>query len=113
MSAPSKDKNQVFKCENELLCEKNRGGFSLSIVAEFNDIGPVKYIIRIAKPNGESADFVSSLDGFKKFGELLVDLHSFAEEKLYATNREKLKEILTAESIKTYVAFKKSGTFKK
>ncbi len=43
-----------------------------------------------------------------------MDLHSFAEEKLYAaTDKEKLKEILTAQSIKTYVAFKKVGKFKK
>ena len=94
-------------CENMLATENNRGGFTLSIVAEFSDYGPVKYIIRIEKPNGEKADFVSSLDGFKKFGELLLDLHSFAEEKLYATDKEKLKEILTAQNIKTYVAFKK------
>lgn len=100
-------------CENILVTENNRGGFTLSIVAEFSDYGPVKYIIRIEKPNGEKADFVSSLDGFKKFGELLLDLHSFAEEKLYATDKEKLKEILTAQNIKTYVAFKKVGKFKK
>lgn len=99
--------------ENILVTEKNRGGFCLSIVAEINDYGPVRYIIRIEKPNGESADFVSSLEGFKKFGELLTDLHSFAEEKLYAVDREKLKEVLTAESIKAYVAFKKVGKFKK
>jgi hypothetical protein len=100
-------------CENELAREDNKGGFSLSIVAQFNDIGPVKYIIRLGKPNGERADYVSSLDGFKKFGELLLNLHSFADEKLYATDKEKLREILTAESIKTYVAFKKVGKFSK
>jgi hypothetical protein len=100
-------------CENTLATENNRGGFTLSIVAEFSDYGPVKYIIRIEKPNGEKADFVSSLDGFKKFGELLLDLHSFAEEKLYAIDKERLKEILTAQNIKTYVAFKKVGKFKK
>lgn len=100
-------------CENILATENNRGGFSLSIVAEFSDYSPVKYVIRIQKPNGERADFVSSLDGFRTFGELLLDLHSFAEEKLYATDKEKLKEILTAQNIKTYVAFKKVGKFKK
>ncbi len=101
-------------CENTLASEQNRGGFSLSIVAQFSDYGPVKYIIRIKKPNGEMADFVSSLEGFKKFGELLLDLHSFAEERLYAKDgKEKLKEILTAENIKTYVSFKKVGQFKK
>lgn len=100
-------------CENELVCERNKGGYRLSIVAEFNDYGPVKYVIRIEKPNGEKADFVSSLEGFKKFGELLLDLHSFAEEKLYAKDKEQLKELLTADSIKTYVRFKKAGKFSK
>jgi hypothetical protein len=100
-------------CENILAGEKNRGGFTLLIVAQFSDYGPVKYIIRVEKPNGDVTDFVSSLNGFKKFGELLLDLHSFAEEKLYATDKEKLREILTAENIRTYVAFKKVGKFKK
>ena len=100
--------------ENELMCEKNRGGYKLSIVAEFSDYAPVKYIIRIEKPNGEKADFISSLEGFKEFGELLLALHSFAEEKLYAKEDvEQLKEILTADNIKTFVKFKKVGQFKK
>ena len=99
-------------CENELIRETNRGGFKLSIVAEFNDYGPVKYIIRIEKPTGERADYVSSLEGFKKFGELLLDLNSFAEEKLYAKDDKKqLMELLTADSIRTYVKFKKVGKF--
>jgi hypothetical protein len=100
--------------ENVLVCETNRGDYKLSIVAEFSDYAPVKYIIRIEKPNGEKADFISSLEGFKKFGELLLALHSFAEEKLYAKDDiEQLKELLTADNIKTYVKFKKVGKFKK
>ena len=104
----------VYNCENELICEKNRGNYKLSIVAQFSEFKPVKYIIRIEKPDGENADFVSSLDGFREFGELLLALHSFAEEKLYAKdNVEQLREILTADNIKTYVKLKKVGEFKK
>lgn len=104
----------MVACENEIICETNRGGFKLSIVAEFSDYGPVKYIIRIEKPNGERADFVSSLKGFKKFGELLLDLNSFAEEKLYAKeDKQQLMELLTVDNIKTYVKFKKAGKFSK
>jgi hypothetical protein len=82
----------MSKCENILECETNKGNFKLSIIAQFNDYSPVKYIIRIEKPEGERADFVSSLEGFKKFGELLLDLHSFTEEKLYAKDMNQLKE---------------------
>ncbi|HXX88079.1 MAG TPA: hypothetical protein VEH86_06520 [Candidatus Acidoferrum sp.] len=99
--------------ENVLLCERNRGGFSLELVARFVENSPVKYIIRIKTPSDMSADYVSSLEGFKNVGELLVALHSFAEQKLYPTDTEKLKEVLTAENIKSFVKLKKSGTFKK
>ena len=99
--------------ENVLLCEKNRGGYSLELVARFVEKSPVKYIIRITTPDGNTADFVSSLVGFKNVGELLVALHSFAEEKLYFTDAERIKEALTAENIKSYVKLKKAGTFKK
>ena len=100
-------------CENILEYETNKGNFKLSIIAQFNDYSPVKYIIRIEKPEGESSDFVSSLEGFKKFGELLLDLHSFSEEKLYAKDLEQMKALLSAENIRTYVKFKKAGSFTK
>jgi hypothetical protein len=99
--------------ENVLLCEKNRGGFSLELVARFVENRPVKYIIRITTPEGIDADYVSSLEGFKNVGELLVALHSFAEEKLYPTDTEKLMDVLTAENIKSFAKLKKSGIFKK
>lgn len=98
-------------CENVLECETNKGNYKLSIIAQFTK--PVKYIIRIEKPTGETADYISTLEGLKKFGELLIDLHTFAEEKLYAKDIEQLKELLTAENIKTYVKFKKAGQFTK
>ena len=85
--------------ENVLLCEKNRGGFSLELIARFVENNPVKYIIRITNPEGKNVDYVSSLEGFKSVGELLVALHSFAQKKLYFTDTEKIKEALTAENI--------------
>jgi hypothetical protein len=46
-------------------------------------------------------------------GELLIALHSFAEEKLYPTDTEKLVEVLTAENIKNFAKLKNSGKFVK
>ncbi len=99
--------------ENVLLCEKNRGDFSLELVARFVENSPVKYIIRITTPEGFTADYISSLEGFRNVGELLVALHSFAEEKLYPTDTEELRKVLTAENIKSFVKLKKSGKFVK
>jgi hypothetical protein len=99
--------------ENVLLCERNKGNFSLELIARFFEDRPVVYIIRITKPDGDSADYVSSLEGFKNVGELLVALHSFAEEKLYPTDTEELRKVLTAENIKSFAKLKKSGKFTK
>jgi hypothetical protein len=97
--------------ENVLLCERNKGNFSLELVARFVEHRPVKYIIRITKPEGDTADYVSSLEGFKNVGELLIALRSFAEEKLYPTDTEELRKVLTAENIKSFAKLKKSGKF--
>jgi len=99
--------------ENVLLCERNRGNFSLELVARFVENSPVKYIIWITTPEGVIADYVSSLQGFRNVGELLVALHSFAEEKLYPTDTEELRKVLTAENIKNFARLKKSGKFMK
>lgn len=97
----------MSNCENILECEQNKGNYRLSIIAQFKDYGPVVYTIRIEKPDGTKADYISSLEGFRRFGELLLDLHSFAEERLYAKDTRQLKELLTSENIKKYVKFKK------
>jgi len=99
--------------ETTLAQEINNGNYKLSIIAQFNKISPITYIIRIEKPTGEKADYITTIKGFKKFGELLLDLHSFAEEKLYAKDPQQLVEVLTAENIKTYVKLKKAVTFTK
>jgi hypothetical protein len=94
--------------ENELATEINSGGFQLSIVAASAGVGFVKYIIRIEKPNWDRVDYVGSLEGFKKLGELLLDLNSFVKEKIDITDKRKLNELLTAENIKEYAKLKKN-----
>jgi hypothetical protein len=49
-----------------------------------------------------------SLDGVKKLGERLLDLYSFAEEKLRINDKRKLKELLTAKNLAEYALFKKA-----
>lgn len=94
--------------ENQLATEINSGGFQLSVIAASAGVGSVKYIIRIEKPNWDRVDFVSSLEGFKKLGELLVDLSSFVEEKLRTDDKASLREFLTTNNIKEYANFKKA-----
>lgn len=98
--------------ENELLRETNDGGYSLKIIAKFQEPFPVSYIIRVTPPKGAQVDFVSTLDGFKNIGELLMALHHFAGTKLYPTNTGKLKEVLTADFIKSFAELQKSGKFR-
>ena len=97
--------------ENILLHETNKGGYTLSIIARFVERYPVQYIIRVSKPESHIVDYVSTLDGFKNIGELLVDLHHFAQQKLYARDPVELKKVLTAENIKSFVKLKKAGRF--
>ncbi len=98
-------------CENVLLYETNAGGYGLRIIAKFQDPFPVSYAIRVTTPQGVQADFVSTLEGFKNIGELLLALHHFAGTKLYPRNTEKLKEVLTADAIKNFAELLKSGKF--
>ena len=94
--------------ENILLRETNKGGYKLAIVARFEDPYPVQYIIRLAKPDGTEADYMSTLEGFKNIGELLSALHHFAKTKRYPKNIAKLKEVLTAETIKNFAELLKA-----
>jgi hypothetical protein len=98
-------------CENILLQEINKGGYSLEILAKFEEQFPVRYIIRVTTPQGVQADYLSTLDGFKNFGELLMALHYFAKTKLYPKNTEQLKDVLTAETIKNFAKVLKSAKF--
>ena len=97
--------------ENILLQENNKGGYKLAIVARFEDPYPVQYIIRLSTPQGTEVDYMSTLEGFKNIGELLTALHYFAKTKLYPKNTDKLKEVLTAETIKSFAEVLKSAKF--
>jgi len=101
----------LSSCENVLLHEKNQGGYSLAILAKFQEPFPVSYIIRITTPQGVQADFISTLEGFKNIGELLLALHYFAETKLYPKDTEKLKQVLTADTIKNFAEVLKSAKY--
>ncbi|MEM2968889.1 MAG: hypothetical protein QXJ76_06265 [Candidatus Bathyarchaeia archaeon] len=101
----------MSNCENILLHEKNQGGYTLAIIAKFQEPFPVSYIIRITTPQGVQADFISTLEGFKNIGELLTALHYFAQTKLYPKDAEKLKEVLTADNIKNFAEVLKSAKF--
>ena len=101
----------MSNCENVLLHEKNQGGYSLAIIAKFQEPFPVSYIIRITTPQGIQADFISTLEGFKNIGELLLALHYFAETKLYPKDTEKLKQVLTADTIKNFAEVLKSAKY--
>lgn len=98
-------------CENILLHEENKGGYSLEIVAKFEEPFPVSYIIRVTTPQGVRVDYISTLKGFKNIGELLVALHYFAETKFYPKNAERLREVLTADTIKNFAEVLKSAKF--
>lgn len=97
--------------ENMLLHEKNNGGYSLAVLAKFQEPFPVSYIIRVTTPQGTQVDFISTIEGFKNIGELLIALHYFAETKLYPKDTEKLKEVLTADTIKHFAEVLKSAKF--
>jgi len=98
-------------CENVLLHEENKGGYSLAIIAKFEEPFPVSYVIRVTTPQGVKVDYISTLEGFKNIGELLMALHYFAETKLYPKNTEKLREVLTADTIKNFAEVLESAKF--
>ena len=97
--------------ENIILQETNRGGYTLEIIAKFEEPYPVKYIIRLSTPNGTNVDYISSLEGFKNIGELLTALSYFAKTKLYPTDTSRLKEVLTAEKIMSFAEVLKAAKF--
>jgi len=97
--------------ENILLQETNKGGYTLAIVAKFVEPYPVQYIIRVSPPEGAPVDYMSTLEGFKKIGELLTALHYFAKTKLYPKNTDRLREVLTADTIKSFAEVLKAAKF--
>ena len=82
-----------------------------SIIAKFEAPFPVQYIIRVSTPEGTEVNYMSTLDGFKNIGELLTALHYFARTKLYPTDTVRLREVLTAEKIKSFSEVLKAAKF--
>jgi len=97
--------------ENVLLQDANKGGYRLSIIARFEEPFPVQYVIRVSSPEGIEVDYMSTLEGFKKIGELLTALHYFAKTKLYPQDPIRLREVLTAENIKNFAEVLKAAKF--
>ncbi len=97
--------------ENVLLEDTNKGGYKLAIIARFEEPFPVQYVIRVSTPDGVEVDYMSTLEGFKNIGELLTALHYFAQTKLYPQDPHKLREVLTAEKIKSFAEVLKAAKF--
>lgn len=87
--------------------EASKSGYRrLSIVARLQGprVSNVQYMVRLEKGDCEPLDFMLTLDGFKKLGELLIALNNFCKEPIYASERnvDTLKKLLTSENIKLY-----------
>jgi hypothetical protein len=95
-------KNRIV--DHEIWSEPNRGNYELSIVARLKGplVSNVQYMIRLRNPEYEEIDYMTTLNGFKELGELLLALHNFCKLPIYANekNVEKLKELLTPQNIK-------------
>jgi len=84
--------------------QRNKGNYELSIVARLKGplVSNVQYMIRLKNPEDETIDYMTTLEGFKELGELLLALHDFCKLPIYANERhvDKLKGLLTADNIK-------------
>jgi len=67
--------------ENVLLKETNKGGYTLSIIARFEEPFPLQYIIRLSTPDGNEVDFMSTLEGFKNIGDACMQDNRKKESK--------------------------------
>jgi hypothetical protein len=95
--------------ETVLLKEQNMSGYSFAVLATFEEKLPVHYIIRINSPNGHKEDYVCNLECLTNIGELLTTLKCFAETDLYPEDSKKLRDILTAENLKSFEKVLKSN----
>jgi hypothetical protein len=97
--------------DHQIWGERNNGDYKVSIVARLKApfVINVQYFIRLKNPDGDKIDYMTTLDGFRELGELLLDLHEFCKDKIYPEERDvnKLKRLLTPENIKNYVEISK------
>jgi len=99
--------------DHEVLCQRNRGNYELSIVARLKGplVSNVQYMVRLKDPENYTIDYMTTLDGFKELGELFLALHDFCKLPIYANEKhvDKLKELLTAENIKKFAEIIKTS----
>jgi hypothetical protein len=99
--------------DHDVWCQRNKGNYELSIVARLKGplVSNVQYMVRLKNPEDETIDFMSTLEGFKELGELLLALHDFCRLPIYANEKhvDKLKELLTAENIKKFAEIIKTS----
>ena len=86
--------------------ETNKGRYKISIVARLAapNVYSVAYMIRLENREKQVIDFMLTLDGFKKLGELCMALHEFSKDPILVNERnvDTLKELLTSDNIKNY-----------
>jgi len=98
----------VVTCENVLLKETNKEGYSIAFQAKFEEPLPVRYSIRVTATNARKADYTCKLKCFNTITKLLTALQYFAETELYPKDTKKLKNVLTAENINIFADILKS-----
>jgi hypothetical protein len=103
--------------DHAVWCEENKGNFELSIIARLKgpSVSNVQYMIRLRSPEYETIDYMTTLEGFKEIGELLLALHDFCKLPIYANEKhvEKLRELLTPENIKKFAEIIRSSRLEK
>jgi hypothetical protein len=97
--------------ENILLEKTNGRGYRISFLAKFQESLFVCYIVRVVGPKGHKVDYTCGLKSLRDIGELLTSLCFFAETEFYQ-DEAKLKNVLTAENLKSFADNLKSTNLK-
>jgi len=91
--------------------EENKGGYKLQLIAKLRgyNASNILYVIRIRQPvemigDDVCIEYVTSVDGFKAFGELCLALSRIVKHPMFVneSNIEKIKELLTSDNIKAH-----------
>ena len=97
--------------------ERNKGDYEVSVVARLKGplVSNVQYMLRLKKPDDYTIDYMTTLEGFRKLGELYQALHYFCKLPIYANERhvDKLRELLTPENIKKFAEIIKTSRLDK
>ena len=98
-------------------CQQNRGNYEVSVVARLKGplVSNVQYMVRLKDPEEYTIDYMTTLDGFKELGELLLALHNFCKLPIYANEKHvnKLKKLLTPENIKKFAGIIEASRLRK